>query len=376
MKINSAMPLYKYINPGTVIILVIIIILTAEIICRTRFFLKHGKDWNYITTPFLVHPWNMSCKDKKVYSPQYKKLMDITYDSNCFRGDSVHPGKNPSEFRIFVLGDSSVDSPQSDQEVWTNRMKSYLPAATGQQKLKIVNAGHPGFGSPAIKSLYEDKIRLFSPDLILYYAAANESIEFTSYAAVDRSIEQIKNRTHKLLHYRSMLYTYLCEKVSFLKGENKKAFWVIDLAGLKDNLLGLNVECVKSGSKFIFITQAMNLQRFFKGVDTFKYEKVLNLLNSLKDDTEYKYDNEEIRMLNQRLAVFYSIELCEKHNIPYINILNEIESLGDAGRNEMFLDFIHQTHVGDSVLGELIGRSLNKFLVQLKSKGEMNETNR
>ncbi len=362
----------KIANFNKFIIFIIVILAAAEAGYRIKFYLMHNKDWNYITTPFLVHPWNMSCKDQKTYSLRYKKLLDITYDGNCFRGDRVNPGKSLSEFRTFVLGDSSVDCSQPDQEMWTNQIKLYLPATIGQRKLKIVNAGRSGFGSSAIKSLYEDKIRLFFPDLILYYAAANENIEFTSYAVVDRAIEQIKNRTHKLLHYKSMLYTYLCEKVNFIMGEKKKAFWVIDLPNLKNNLLGLNAECVKSGSKFIFITQAMNFPRFFRGVDTFNYEKVLNLLNFLKDDREYKYDNEEIRMLNQRLAVFYSIELCEKHDIPYINILNEIEGLGDAKRDEMFVDFIHQNANGDIVLGELIGRKLNDLLTQSENREEAN----
>ena len=365
---------HKYINPIALIILIIIIFLSAEIVCRIRFFLMHDKDWNYITTPFLVHPWNMSCKNRKVYSPQYKKLMDITYDDNCFRGDRINPERRLSEFRIFVLGDSSVDCSQPDQEMWTNQMKSYLPATIKQRKLKIVSAGRSGFASTAIKSFYENKIRFFAPDLILYYAAANENNEFTSYAVVDKAIEQIKNITHELLYYKSMLYTYQCEKANFLMGEKKKVFWVIDLPNLKNNLLGLNAECVKSGFKFIFITQAMNFPRFYKAVDTFNYKKALNLLNSLKDDRQYKYDNEEIRMLNQRLAVFYSIELCEKYDIPYINILNEVENFGDAKRGKMFSDFIHQNANGDLILGELIGGKLDNLLSLLKMKGEANGT--
>ena len=48
-------------------------------------------------------------------------------------------------------------------------------------------------------------------------------------------------------------------------------------------------------------------------------------------------------ILNQRLAVLYLIELCKNYNIPYINILNDIENLGEAKRKSMFLDYIHQT---------------------------------
>ena len=351
-----------------IIIFIIVILIAAETACRIKFFFMHDKEWNYITAPFLVHPWNTSCKNRKVYSPRHKKPIDITYDANYFRGDRINPEKKLSEFRIFVLGDSSVDSPQPDEEIWTEQMKSYLPAIYNNKELRVVNAGRPGLASKGIKNLYNNKVRLFSPDLTLYYAAVNENIDFIPYTVVDRSIQQIKNKIHDLLHYNSMLYTYLREKINFLLAKNRKDFWIINLPELRNNFLGLNAECLKSGSKFIFITQAMNFPRFYKGADTFNYKEVLNLLSSLRYDAAYKYDNEEIRMLNQRLAVFYSIELCEKYNIPYISLLNEVEKLGDIKRGEMFSDFIHQTYIGDSVLGELIGKKINNLLMQSEGK--------
>ena len=57
-----------------------------------------------------------------------------------------------------------------------------------------------------------------------------------------------------------------------------------------------------------------------------------------------------------------SINLCAKYNIPYINILNEIEKLGDSKRDELFLDHIHPNSKGDKIIGELIGVKLNALV--------------
>ena len=257
-----------------------------------------------------------------------------------------------------------MDSLQPDPQTWPHRMKSYLPETYKYKEIRVINAGRSGFNSATIKSLFENKIRYFAPDLTLFYAAANEGVEFTPFADVYSSVERMRNITHQLLYNNSMLYTYLCEKTLFSTSKNKKYFWVIDLTKLKRNFLDLNSDCLASGSRFIFITQAINAPRFYKGVDTFNYEGVLDFLNSLKDGAQHEYDNEEIMILNQRLAVLYLIELCKNYNIPYINILNDIENFGETKRKSMFLDYIHQTPEGDNIFGELIGRKLNNLLIQ------------
>ncbi len=158
-----------------------------------------------------------------------------------------------------------------------------------------------------------------------------------------------------------MFYTYLVEKYYFARIK-QNTFWIIDLSELKNNLLELNKEVLKSGARFIFITQAINVPRYYKGVDTFNYKDILSRIDSLKNDPNYSYDAFEISALNQRLAVFYTIEFCEKYSILYINILNEVEILGSIERNEMFTDMGHKTFKGNSILGKLIGHKLNNLL--------------
>ena len=67
-------------------------------------------------------------------------------------------------------------------------------------------------GSNRMTAMYESKISLFKPDLVLYYEAWNEQTEFGQLRLIDRQLGALTSGVHKALHYKSALYTYLVEK--------------------------------------------------------------------------------------------------------------------------------------------------------------------
>jgi hypothetical protein len=135
-------------------------------------------------------------------------------------------------------------------------------------------------------------------------------------------------------------------------------FWKIDVANLQRNLDRLSGVIRHSGARMVFITQAVRFPRHWKGVDTFDPDAVDALLDRLRADKTYAYDLEEISCLNQRLAVFRSVEVCRKKDVPVITILDEIEALGEAGRKPIFVDMGHLTWQGDEFVGTLVARKL------------------
>jgi hypothetical protein len=50
--------------------------------------------------------------------------------------------------------------------------------------------------------------------------------------------------------------------------------------------------------------------------------------------------------------------MCREFGIPVINILDEVEALGETGRAEMFMDLGHLTPKGDRIVGELVAKGL------------------
>lgn len=400
---------------------VLVLLGGAEAVVRVKYFLAHKHDWNYITMPFRVQDtqalnhaffklpekaladaakaapsapapgaapngpspaapaapaaarstppsdasapsaspdqmkfkWLRPCRDREVFSLHYQKPMPYTWDANCFRGDSVTTTKAPGEIRVFVVGGSTVEDAQPDIDMWTRQLKNTLD----DPRVKVVNAGQTAMGSSGMTAMYESKLSLFAPDVVLYYEAWNEQTEFGQLPQIEERLAAVTNSFHKALHYRSLLYTYLVEKYSFVTTKDVK-FWKIDVQRLQGNLERLARVVRKSGTRFVFITQAIRLPRHWKGVDTFDPNAVDALLDRLRTDKSYAYDTEEISALNQRLAVFRSIELFHRVNVPVINILDEVEVLGEDGRKPIFVDLGHLTWQGDHLVGRLVGEKL------------------
>ena len=406
---------------------VLVLLTSAEIVVRLKYFFAHKRDWNYLTMPFRVQDtqaldhaffklpekaleeaaaaaskdsapktpdspaatpaapapksavvtvaatptppvepgaaaasadqmkfkWVRPCRDREVFSQHYQKPMPFTWDANCFRGDSVTTAKPAGEYRIFVVGGSTVEDAQPDIDMWTRQLKLQL----NDPRIKVVNAGQTNMGSSRMTPMYESKISLFKPDLLLYYEGWNEQTDFGQLAQIEAQLGAVTNRMHKALHYKSMLYTYLVEKYSFTTMKDVK-LWQIDVKQMQDNLERLTRVVRRSGAQFVFITQVTRTPRTWKGVDTFDANALQALLGRLESDKSYAYDTEEISALNQRLAVARSIELFRRLNVPIINILDEVEALGVEGRRPLFIDLGHLTWQGDHFVGKLVGQKL------------------
>ena len=297
--------------------------------------------------------WVRPCRDREVFSEHFHKPMPFTWDANCFRGDSVTTAKLPGEYRVFVVGGSTVEDAQPDVDMWTRKLKEEL----NDPRIKVVNAGQTNMGSTGMTPMYESRLSIFKPDLLLYYEGWNEQTEFGRLAKVEEQLGAVTNRLHKALHYKSLLYTYLVEKYSFMTNKDVK-LWTIDTTQLHANLDRLVRVVRHSGAQFVFVTQVVRIPREWKGVDTFDGDAVEALLNRMRVDKSYVYDTEEISALNQRLAVDRSIELMRRLHVPVINIRDEIEALGPDGRKPLFIDLGHLTWQGDHLVGRLVGEKL------------------
>ena len=357
----------------------VFVLLAGEATLRTKYFLAHGYDWNYLTTPYvngrlslrgrmsfdvpltedqIVFTFPRPCVSGMVYSTELQRLLPRTWDANCFRGDRVSLSKPADEYRIVFLGGSTVQDVQSDEEMMTAQVKRALPSAAGGKQITVVNAGMSGFGSTELLGRYEQEIAKFSPDLVVYYEAWNEQPnDVKPRSKVDRELSALNTSIHRALHYRSMLYTYVREKFAFAAAAQAN-FWKVDLTALKSDFPRLARQVRERGAGFVFVTQVVNLPRTWKGIDTFDYHAVDALLDRLKADPKYVWNINEISMLNQRLALGYTLELCRENTIPVISVLDDMEALGEAKRAEMFVDLVHLSVKGDRFVGGLIAGRL------------------
>jgi len=372
----------------------VVLVLAAETTVRLKYFFSpYGRDWTYLTTPIgrgsafaatnappaaaplgrgedetsegqLVFRWQTPCVNSTVFSTELGKEMPRTWDEHCFRGDRVTLAKNPDEYRVVFLGGSTVEDGQSDAEMMTAQFKRALRTSASGKRVSVVNAVKAHFDSRVIRSYWESVVKKFSPDLVVYYEAWNEQqgdIKFTGMR-VDQGLAAFsRHRLHRLLYYRSMLYTYLVERFGLRLAAARNRFWKIDLNQLR-HFVELSRAVRAGGAQFVFATQIVRFPRMWKDVDTFDYRAVDALLDRLKADRRYAYDVTEISGLNQRLAVRYTMELCRQQHIPIADILDPVEALGEPARNELFTDLGHLTVKGDRLVGQLIAKSIGELV--------------
>jgi hypothetical protein len=375
-----------------------VLLLAAETTVRLKYFFSpYGRDWTYLTTPIgrgsafaetsaptntrsaavslasreeeapedqLVFRWQTPCVNSMVFSNELGKEMPRTWDEHCFRGDRVTPAKAPDEYRVVFLGGSTVEDGQSDAEMMTEQFKRALPASASGKRVTVVNAGKANFDSRVIRTYWDSVVKKFSPDLVVYYEAWNEQqgdIKFTGMRIDQGMAAFTQHRLHRMLYYRSMLYTYLVERFGLRMAAARSRFWKVDLKQLR-HFVELSRAVRGSGAQFVFATQIVRFPRMWKGVDTFDYRAVDALLDRLKSDRRYSYDVTEISGLNQRLALRYTMELCRQQTIPIVDILEPVEALGESARNELFTDLGHLTIKGDRLVGQLIAKSLGEFV--------------
>jgi len=376
----------------------VVLVLAAETSVRLKYFFSpYGRDWTYLTTPIgrgsvfaapsapaktrsaavslasredaasedqLVFRWQTPCVNSMVFSSELGKEMPRTWDEHCFRGDRVTPAKNPDEYRVVFLGGSTVEDGQSDAEMMTEQFKRALPPSASGKHVTVVNAGKANFDSRVIRSYWDSVVKKFSPDLVVYYEAWNEQqgdIKFTGMRVDQGMAAFTRYRLHRMLYYRSMLYTYLVERFGLRLAAARNRFWKVDLKQLR-HFVELSRAVRATGARFVLATQIVRFPRMWKGVDTFDLRAVDALLDRLKGDRGYSYDVTEISGLNQRLALRYTMELSRQENIPIVDILDPVEALGESARNELFTDLGHLTIKGDRLVGQLIAKSIGELV--------------
>ena len=110
-----------------------------------------------------------------------------------FRPDSFAAVKPPHEFRIFVLGGSTVQGrPYSIETSFTTWLELSLTAADPSQSWEVVNCGGVSYASYRLLPIMKELL-LYQPNLLILYTGHNEFLEERTYAHLKRRPRWIKS---------------------------------------------------------------------------------------------------------------------------------------------------------------------------------------
>jgi len=153
------------------------------VVCEGAFRLLDWGRPSRFDDPFVgfsaVHPLFVLSDDKTRYEIAKGRLTH-------FRPDSFAVVKPANEFRIFVLGGSTVQGrPYAIETSFTAWLELSLQAADPSRKFEVVNCGGVSYATYRLVPILEE-VLAYQPDLIIYYEGHNEFLE-------DRTYEKIKH---------------------------------------------------------------------------------------------------------------------------------------------------------------------------------------
>lgn len=120
---------------------------------------------------------------------------------DLFNDQSFSQQKPADTLRVFCLGGSTTyGRPYHDPTSFAGWLRSYLPAASPDQPVEVINAGGVSYASYRVAAVMREMLQ-YEPDLFIIYSGHNEFLERRTYAGtfeespLQRRVTSILSRT-------------------------------------------------------------------------------------------------------------------------------------------------------------------------------------
>jgi hypothetical protein len=206
--------------------LIVVFLLLGELVTRAYYFYLHDYAPFYLISPFGSGSKKRLPEDpyrvgKTLYGtdPCFNRKIAFTVNGQGGRGKEWALAKQPGTFRIITLGASSTfgsDSP--DWATWPAFLEDALRRRYGAN-IEVLNASWPGVRIGYLLHWFTKELYRYNPDMVIYYEGWNDT-PLEPSSEVEANVLHMHSFTRlgplvSWLHYRSMLYTYLVEKIQF-----------------------------------------------------------------------------------------------------------------------------------------------------------------
>lgn len=375
-------------NVRLLLLNLLLLILTAESACRIKYFLYHDYDMGYLFAPLLWEKTprlqtdpnsNSACPDDSaVFSRCRNENLAVTYNSYCWRGAEISPQKASGTYRILVAGGSPVESiANGDEDTWVYKLGLLLNRRNPCcGKIETINAGRGGSTSSDILNMLLNKGFDLSPDMLIYYAAFNDSRE-NSWSIIDTRIGRFSLSKLGFLHdglfYKSMLYTYLVEKYIFWDSNRNSRIMKREM--ISPAFKEIISECESRGIQFVYVREVIDFPLEANGVDLAENEETIwKTLNEAwqrrtAPATSGAVTYDELYAYRQRLRNTLQTKFCKEKSIPVIDPFKAFENRRKLKEQPLFLDLVHLNCFGNELLAEEISGPLYQYLETGKSSG-------
>jgi len=315
----------------------------AEAVCRVLD-VGHKQEHFHPEVGFeAIHPLFELSEDKTRFEIAENRL-------SHFRPDSFAATKGETEFRIFVLGGSTVQGrPYSIETSFTTWLQLSLNAAEPTRDWRVVNCGGISYASYRLQPILSECLK-HEPDLILIYTGHNEFLESQTFANLEKNANWIStgndalsnSRFYNLVRQRfrgseeftesqEVLPAEVSARLDYqdgLKEYRRDPIWRQNvIEQYRNQIRAMHHEIKEAGVRVFFLNPTENLQTPpFKSVlgdtseDVAKQKQIERLISMAAETKEH---DSAIAILDQ------AIELDEHFALTYYHIGLRYAELGD-----------------------------------------------
>ena len=195
-----------------------VVFFSAEIGLRVSGWPKVTKSFEHNDPYWIVDP---NLKEKPVSHKEEGKSFLVSTNSHGLR-TSFEAENISDDFKIMTLGCSTTYGwGVTNAEAYPARLQHYIDEAN-LQKVKVINAGQPGYTSFQGLWLWEEKLKLYEPDVVLIGYVVQDARK-AAYSDKSQAILQGDNRFLKdNFFYRSKVYLALRSFIGSIQVEAKE----------------------------------------------------------------------------------------------------------------------------------------------------------
>jgi lysophospholipase L1-like esterase len=270
------------------------------------------------------------------------------------RGPEWTDGPPAGTIRILAIGESSTFGAANDEDqTWPSLLETELQTTHGLP-VEVLNFGIPGQRIAGMVKALPAVLRKYRPDLVVHYGGFNDTWE-------DPQVPSFLSG----LNYRSMLYTYIYEKMYF-RAEASAMRLVPDVQTYATEFRRLVAHTRDAGAALVVIGQAVaggatRLEGAACARQWRDERSMASCLGTLMEEPDPRYS----RLLRSRMfktVVFQQVlaDLAAEQGVLFLDPRARV--VDGAATPKLFCDEIHLTDSGNAVLVGEVAAPLASFL--------------
>jgi len=210
----------------------ILLALIGELSARVYYYHVH-RDTRYLIAPFGGARITGPPPEYPMTRGTYVKVdpcsgKTITYHVNAQegRGQDWAIAKPKGTIRILAVGGSTTFGQNNPEEATWPAFLERILRRRYHLSVEVLNGGQPGMRLERTLAWLSKQWLQYQPDLVMYYEAYNNT-PYTQFKQTDLAISHFHQdswfgRLAYHLYYRSLLYTYLLEKLQFTISQHRR----------------------------------------------------------------------------------------------------------------------------------------------------------